>query len=261
MSNVKKLNLIYFSPTKTTETVLKTISKNLEIPVSSEYNLAKEKRDLSIGKDSLTIIGIPVYAGRVPLVVEDKLNRIKSDKSPVVIIAVYGNRHYDDALLELKDISEKCGFELLAAGAFIGEHSFSTAKVPIAQKRPDKKDLEQCKQFARAIKNKLGNATLAETIEVPGNYPYRQRNPLPPLNPVTIVENCTLCKACEEVCPTSAIDINGSVNTKTEDCIWCCACVKVCPADARIFENEVMDGIRTKLTDLCKDRNEPVWFL
>lgn len=58
-----------------------------------------------------------------------------------IIVVVYGNWDYVDALIELRDIAVKMGFKPIAAAAFIGEHSFSTEDSPIAYGRPDISDL------------------------------------------------------------------------------------------------------------------------
>ena len=44
-----------------------------------------------------------------------------ASQTPAVLVVVYGNRAYDDALLELSDIATGAGFVPLAAGAFVGE--------------------------------------------------------------------------------------------------------------------------------------------
>lgn len=60
---------------------------------------------------------------------------------------VYGNRDYEDALLELRDTVASLGFTPLSAGAFIGEHSYSTAEMPVAAGRPDATDLQTARTF------------------------------------------------------------------------------------------------------------------
>ena len=49
----------------------------------------------------------------------------------------YGNRDYEDALVELYDLALSLGLTPFAAGAFIGEHSYSTPEMPVAEGRPD----------------------------------------------------------------------------------------------------------------------------
>ncbi len=261
------INLIYFSATGTTRNIVKAIARNLATRSISEYNLSNEVNDLylnTIPADSLTIIGVPVYRGRVPLMVAEKLQKLHSDGSPTVLVSVYGNRHFDDALLELHDITIGCGFKVIAAGVFIGEHSYSTDEHPIAHKRPDKEDLNQCARFAEEIKAKITTGQTFETLDrtkLPGNDPYKEHPAIPLLSPETIVDDCILCGICAEVCPTDAITVNKEVITDKGACIWCCACVKRCPTQARVFKNELIDGFVEMLSTHYKERKEPEWFV
>lgn len=261
------LNLIYFSPTGTTKKIVRAIGQKLGIGVINEYNILPSKSfgfKPEINKNSLTIIGIPVYGGRLPLVVLEGLEKIQSNGTPVVLVVVYGNRAYEDSLLELKNIAVKCGFRIIAAAAFIGEHSFSTKNKPIAKDRPDGKDILRCTDFSQSIQEKIKNLVNEDKlpdIDIYGNYPYKKRSQSPLLSPGTNIENCTKCKICEDICPTNAITINNEVETNPELCIWCCACVKACPNDARFFDNPTINGIIDKLSSTCKERKEPEFFL
>ena len=46
-------------------------------------------------------------------------------------------------------------------------------------------------------------------------------------------EACTLCGACQTVCPTEAISLgDAAVQVSAEACCGCGACVEACPNDA-----------------------------
>ena len=85
---------------------------------------------------------MPVYAGRVAPIALQRIRRLKGENAPVVLVSVYGNRDYEDALVELRDETTRLGFTPLAAGAFIGEHSYSRPGMPVAEGRPDANDLQ-----------------------------------------------------------------------------------------------------------------------
>ena len=264
---METLSLIYYSPTGTTQKIVRGIGQNLELKLISDNNFAENKTELIFkpSDNCLTIIGMPVYSGRLPITVIESLKKLQSDQSPAVIVVVYGNRAYEDALLELKEIVSNCGFKIIAAAAFIGQHSYSTNEKPIARNRPDAQDLEKCGDFARMITEKLTNSeelsSLSE-LPIPGNYPYKDRKPTSAtMHPETDNELCTLCRVCVDSCPTNAITIQGTVITDGKLCTLCCACVKYCPEDARFFDHPAVNSIRDNLVLNCSERKEPEYFV
>ena len=263
LETINALNLIYYSPTGTTQKIVREISENIGLKLISENNIAENIiESIPIAKNCLTIIGLPVYGGRLPITAIETLEKIQSNQSPVVIVVVYGNRDYDDSLLELQEITNNCGFNIIAGAAFIGEHSFSLDDKPIAKNRPDKQDLEKCKNFAKLITKKLKHLNKLTTLTIPGNYPYKERKQLPAtVHPETNHEQCDLCGICADVCPTNAISIQDLVITDGELCTLCCACVKYCPEDARTFDNPAINEIRERLILNCSIRKEPVFFV
>lgn len=264
---MENLSLHYYSPTGTTQEIVREIGKNLGLKLVSENNLAENNTELipKIGNNCLTIIGMPVYSGRLPITVIEKLKKLQSNQSPAVIVVVYGNRAFEDSLLELKEIASNCGFKVIAGAAFIGEHSYSTHEKPIAKFRPDEQDLEKCRDFARMITEKLKDSKDVNSfsdLKIPGNFPYKDRKPLPStIHPETDKDLCTLCGVCADVCPTNAITIEGAVITDGELCTLCCACVKYCPEDARFFDHPAVNAIRENLVLNCSERKEPEVFV
>lgn len=257
---MQSVNLIYFSPTGTSKKVVQAIGLGLEAKQINEFDITQANFDHKDFGSGLTIISVPVYKGRLPIEVIPRLKKFKTKNAPVVLVAVYGNRDFDDALLELKDISTELGFIPIAAAAFIGEHSYSIESKPIARNRPDEADLLKAKQFAREILVKLEKNDSIEP-DISGNYPYKEIPNAPVMSPRTIANKCTLCGVCVDVCPVDAIEINKTVITNAMACIWCCACVKACPEDARVFDTPLINQITKNLFENCSERKEPEFFI
>lgn len=259
-----KVNLIYYSPTGTSKKVLNGIAKGLGVKGVTHIDLTPAKaaaQSHSIPAGELAVIATPVYGGRVPIVAAQRFKMVKGNGTPAVLIAVYGNRAIEDALIELKDITTEQGFKTVAAASFIGEHSFSNQATPIAPGRPDEEDIEKAKKFGKQVKAKLEGMAKIVEIKVPGNKPYKERNPSGPRFPETTAETCTLCGACAEVCPTGAITVGNKVETAQEKCTACSACVKVCPTGARVWTNEGIKKAATWLNKEYSKRREPEFFL
>ncbi len=125
----------------------------------------------------IVIIATPVYYGRVPEEVVPFLKTLKGQNKPAVVVVVYGNREFDDALLELHDLSVTQGFIPIGGGAFVAEHSYSSSARPIAPERPDSGDIQMAQLFGAKIMDKLKPVNSPDAllkITVPGNFPYRE---------------------------------------------------------------------------------------
>jgi ferredoxin len=243
----------YFSPTGTTQTIVETIATTIDNDAKF-HNITKPENRTSIPEftpDDLIIFGMPVYAGRVPNVLKTYLGKIVGGGARGVAIVVYGNRHYDDALIELTDILTSCGITVVAAAAFIGQHSFSEI---LAKGRPDQSDLVIAKAFAEKFKS-----TNPKTpVTPPGNRPYRsyyrpKDEHGEPVNfkdirPVKS-DDCIQCGLCETLCPVEGI------------CIKCCACVKQCPVGARIFTDPQFIAHKNELEEQFLLRKEPEFWI
>ncbi|GAB6180429.1 EFR1 family ferrodoxin [Desulfotomaculum defluvii] len=270
----KKINTMFFSPTRTTSKIVSGIAKKISenIPEKTTINSidftlpGARKEQCSFSEKDIVIIGVPVYAGRVPNVLLNFLNTIKGNGALAVAVVVYGNRNYDDALIELRDILVLCGFKVIAGGAFIGEHSFSKT---LAKDRPDDKDMAIVSDFANKIYNKLTSQDTWQIVDVKGNIPYRNyykpknnegasvdiRKVTPKTN-----SNCNDCKLCVEVCPMGSIDYDD-VSKLNGICIKCGACIKNCPTEAKYYDDPDYLRHKYELEVDFASRREPELFL
>lgn len=256
---IEKLNLVYFSPTGTSCKVVKAIGDiwgtHIEV---NEVNLTYTCSTLEfVDSASLTVFAAPVYGGRLPRIFLHRLANISGKGALCVIVVVYGNRDYDDALLELKDEVVRRGFIPVAAACFVGEHSYSTKLMPIASGRPDTDDLCKARQFGIKIRDLINSETTFDDLYVPGHYPYKELKPLRQPLPIS-TDDCNSCGVCISSCPSNAIefDSNGKIQTVSDRCIRCCACVRNCVNGARLYETPF-----TKiLFENCTDRKTPEFY-
>ncbi len=259
----KQLSVIYFSATDGTKKIVKEIAHGI-IDKYKEYNITLEssrQESIVFGADDLVIVGVPVYAGRVPMFLMEYLLKLKANNTPAIFVTVYGNRNYDDALIELKTELEKIGFIGVAAGAFIGEHSNTTK---VGTNRPDTNDLEIAQKFGSEIKSKLesiNDVTQLPEFIVKGNYPYKDIMPAPKMTPDTNNE-CINCGVCAKNCPVNAINDEDFKDVSSTKCIRCCSCIKRCPVNAKAINHEVFNKITNLLIDnFSAVRHEPELFI
>ena len=243
---------ITFSPTGGTEKVAEIITKAWGMPVNKidVSNPETEYSSLSLEKENLAMIAVPSYGGRIPSLAVQRISNIQGNQTPCVIVCVYGNRAYEDTLVELKDVAEKSGFKVIAAIAAIAEHSIMHQ---YAAGRPDVKDEDELNGFAKQILDKLhSNATGFSTLQVPGNRPYKKAGGaglVPKAN-----KNCTGCGLCAEQCPAKAIHKENLKVTDRRKCISCMRCVVKCPQSARKVNGAMVSVAALAIKKACSTR-------
>ena len=258
--NLTQVTSIYFSPTDSTKKAVELIAA--QIPGSHEsLNLteAKHRPDYHFTENEVVLVGVPVYGGRVPMTASERIKKLHGRQTPAVLVVAYGNRAYEDALLELKDILVEQGFRPAAAAAVVTEHNIVRS---IAAGRPDEEDQKRIRAFGQNVAAKLhdilGTCDLTE-LSVKGNHPYREYHTLP--LKIKVGSSCTSCGACIKSCPVQAISRTDPKVTDQERCINCMRCVKVCPTGGRKLGMLVQIAVGNKLKKVCAGRKEPEFIL
>lgn len=294
---------IYFSGTGITEKVVCTISTELKDSISRlieknielfefDFTPVNSRKDrLSFSREDIVVIGVPTIAGRVPNLLLKYLNSIEGNGAICIPVVTFGNRNFDDSLVELSSIMKERGFNVIAAAAFVGEHSFSRI---LGGGRPDSRDIDLIKDFACKVAQKLNDLNIfeylkfedscsfdgkkfdfeknIESIELNelGSIPFR--NYFTPrdrygnkidfisIKPKTDMNLCDDCKVCYELCPLGSIEYDDVSNVSGK-CMKCCACTKKCPKGAKYFDDEGYIYHMKELEDMYMERKEPKIFL
>ena len=204
----------------------------------------------SVDGDTALLIS-PVYAGRIPAMAADLFRQIDGRGMKAIVAVVYGNRDYDDALLELADIAAGDGFEVIAAGAFIGRHCIFPK---VAAARPDVSDIAAATDFIKRARES-GKLNISE---IKGSRPYKKPGAVP-LRPQTDKSECRACGVCARECPAGAID-PVTLATDKEKCITCCRCIAVCGSHARKFKGIMYAAVGKVFCAQNSKRREPELF-
>lgn len=260
----KNLKVLYFSPTDGTKKIVTTIADSID-PNYQEYDLTLPQNrvnSLRFTSDDLVIIGTPTYAGRFPKLLLSYLDKVTATDTLGVFITTYGNRDFEDALLEQYDLFTSKGFIALGAAAFITEHS-STRE--LATGRPNVNDLETAANLGKKLLtrlNKMNTLSDLTPLNLPGNKPYVIKNLAMPVMVPETNEHCVTCGICARHCPTAAIDFTDCKTIDSFKCIKCNSCVKRCPFEAKSIAHEANKNMQTMLvTNFASTSKQPEIFL
>ena len=251
---IKTVWAVYFSATGTTQKVVTTLARDvaqaLGVPWEEKtFNAPASRQEaMEFAAGDLVVLGVPVYAGRVPnLIMPYIKDMIRGNGALAVPVVLYGNRNFDDGLMELRNLMRDNGFHPITAAAIVGEHSFSKT---LGAGRPDADDMALVAKLAAATVEKVNalESAPAEAVAVEGcdpirpYYTPRDRHGEPirdflKAKPMTDPDKCVKCGLCARLCPMGSIDPADFSNVAGK-CIKCCACVKKCPMGAKYFDHE-----------------------
>lgn len=257
---IGNVSSFYFSPTKNTKRVMEELTK-LWQGNCVEYDMtdvSSSPAEYYFLEHELVFIGAPVYSGRIPEPAVKRFQKLHGKDTPAVLVVTYGNRDYDDALLELKLLMEQQGFRILAAAAVVAEHNIIRS---IGTGRPDESDDKAIRDFGhQMLKNieQLNSSYEIGAVKVKGNIPFREymRIPLKP----KVGKACTQCKVCIRKCPVQAISRTDARVMDEDRCISCMRCIAVCPTHVRGLNPFILYMSSRTLKKKCKVDRKPEFY-
>lgn len=244
--------LCYFSPTGTSRRVAEAVGRGLKAKQTIVCDATHDAAAFEAAQSDIAVFAVPVYGGHAAPEALKRLGAVRGAGTPAVVIVLYGNRAYDAAARELAAFVTERGFVPVAAAAFVGEHSYSTARWPIASGRPDDTDCAEAEAFGREVAAKVAEGIRGVDVQrlpsvrsgvratwrfIRFVVGYRCRRNEHPAAVETAAERCTHCGRCAALCPMGAIAAGSEERTDAARCIRCCACVKGCPTGARSYDS------------------------
>ena len=276
---MNKLHLIHFSPSGTTRKVVMNIAGGIQKHYKEiyEYDMTDpkvRKQKLKFDENDFVILGI-MSAIKLFYLAEEIIENLHGKNTAFVGVVLYGNGYYGNSLKKMKELMEKQSFKMIAAGAFIGQHSCSQN---IAMGRPDNSDLLKIKNFGSYILNQKiiqEDYKLSDKIKIDwSKYSFLAKFKclivlmLPgvsvkipkALNLKKILNKCNNCRVCERICPVEAINIQKK-QIDLSKCIGCFGCINRCPTQAMQADSKALNRSKRSLLQYNKHRREPEIFI
>ena len=248
---IQTVSKVYFSPTGNTQKSVDAMASAIGVD-SRTYDVTADLSPAphAFGADDFIIFGMPVYGGRIPKAAAARLAGFTGNQTPCIAVVTYGNRHFDDALLELSELATAQGFVVKGAAALVGRHTYGD----IQAHRPDADDLAADRAFAmQAAQNAPGRAVI-----LPGGRPYQDGGNGGPFRPLT-TQACTQCGLCTARCPMGAIAADHQ--TIGSACIACFRCIRICPVHAKHMQTEAYLAFAEPFSNKLSQRRENAYFL
>ena len=125
---IRRVVGIHFSPLGGTAGMTRLLTKEIasrlqensiaDISTQTFELLGTGPEHVNLDDETVVVIGVPVYVGKVPLPAVRALDKFSANGAVAVAAVSYGARSYGNALYELQHCAEAHGFKVIGAGAF-----------------------------------------------------------------------------------------------------------------------------------------------
>lgn len=239
--------ILYFTGTGNSKFVADYLAEKLDDEVISLNNTIKSNEKLVCESEKPYIIIAPIYAWRLPEIVEETIKKaqIKGTKSVYCIVTMGENSGNADKYIG-KIISDKgMNFTGYIGVAMQNNYLFM-------EKMPDKKVADNSLKYiipkldkiAAAIKNgeslkkddKTALAAVMSCFVNKGFNKFMLKN-----QQLKADERCISCGKCEQLCPVNNIELTDNKPIFKGNCCGCLACLHHCPKEAINVKNQTQD--------------------
>lgn len=253
-----KVMMAFFSATGNTKKIAKKIQKkfdelNVSITTLDITSNSNRGENISISQYDAVIFGFPIYSMRAPRICREWLQKLDGEGKKCSVFFTYGGFGKDPAHYYMKKLLNEQNFKLVSTAEFLGAHTFNRSGWKAANERPNESDFKVAEEYTvRTIQrftgedlNELGEFEKpmfsSNQLDQAEKYRFQKITQLPTRGS----KNCSMCRLCERICPTNAMDaIKGTADANS--CIACFRCIANCP-DVVLHTNDLSNTWSEKL--------------
>jgi len=236
--------MLYFSATGNTRKIAKVIgdaftAMGADVTQRDITAHADRQKTIDLKPFDALVFGAPIHSWRAPRVVREWMKTLDGRGKKCSMFFTYGGFGVHPTHFSTRQILEKQNFIVVASAEFLGFHTFNLGGWKAMEGRPDGSDFELAKEYARLTYKRfsgedakiLGNLERTQHTEAELDAIESFRFKVLTQLPTRDGKECCMCLACEELCPTGAMNAESGEADKG-NCIACLSCVANCPEDA-----------------------------
>ena len=159
---IRRVTGLYYSPAGGAAVMTERLAGSIRAMLDdcSPEDISLECHDLlkaqaagvRLDEETVVVIGMPVYVGKIPLPAAEALRGIPGNGAMTLASVSYGGRSYGNALFELNSLAEDCGFRPVGAGAFLVKYIARRSKT---HGSGPALDTESINDFSKAASEKI----------------------------------------------------------------------------------------------------------
>jgi hypothetical protein len=183
---IKRIIGIYFSPVGGTARMTRRLVSEMASvirecspeEITTECYDLRDMKDCGFGEETIAVIAMPAYIGKLPLPGIEALRAVNGGRAMTVTAVSYGGRSYGNALFELRDLAEECGFTVIGAGAFAISYMAVRGSARSAAPAMDTVSIMEFGKAAAAKVRRLGGCEIEGLRIKPAPLEVKGRKPV-----------------------------------------------------------------------------------
>lgn len=249
--------IFYFSGTGNSEFIAAQIGKETGGQVVSINNIIKDGTITTYKSNKPFVIVAPTYAWRLPLVVEDFIQKASFEGSDKFYIIMTCGEDTQNAIGWAQKVLAKKSLQLLGFAEIIMPNNYLAMKYPTPDfdeaKTIIKDALPQIKEVCKLILDGK-DFTIVPTPSLKSRVQSSIVNKLVYRFMInskgfSVNDRCVSCNKCHGDCPLNNIDMADKRPIWGNNCTHCMACIAGCPKEAIEYKEVSKGKIRYKFSN------------